>query len=80
MANIDGIIAKLEFVNKLCDDILEKQEKILANQKALQSRATELRNEAEAGEHTCPSCSGVGHFLVGNFDERCPECEGTGQA
>ena len=28
----------------------------------------------------CPSCSGVGHYLVGNFDEQCSECEGTGQA
>jgi len=41
------------------------------------TRAAEHRNEAE-GEQTCPSCSGVGHYLVGLFHETCTECEGTG--
>ena len=39
--------------------------------------AAEQRNEAE-GEQTCPSCSGVGHYLVGMFHETCSWCEGTG--
>lgn len=44
-----------------------------------QTRDAQQRNEAEAGEHTCPSCNGYGRFLVGDREERCPECEGTGQ-
>jgi hypothetical protein len=41
-------------------------------------RSLTLREAVEAGQ-ICPSCSGVGHYLVGNFDETCSECEGTGQ-
>ncbi len=47
------------------------------NIKSLLTRAAEQRNEAE-GEQTCPSCSGVGHYLVGMFHETCSWCEGTG--
>ena len=47
---------------------------------ALPDRATELRNEAEAGEHTCPLCFGKGYFLVkGDYHQPCGVCNGTGQ-
>ena len=38
----------------------------------------ELRNEAVEVGQTCPSCSGLGFYSVGNFDETCSWCEGTG--
>jgi len=46
-----------------------------------QTRATELRNEAEAGEHTCPSCEGRGMRAYGNEPGLwyCYACKGTGQ-
>jgi hypothetical protein len=31
-------------------------------------------------EQACPSCSGVGRYLVGDFMVLCDWCEGTGQA
>ena len=32
----------------------------------------------DATSETCPSCSGYGNYLVGDFRETCPECEGSG--
>lgn len=40
------------------------------------TRSAEQRNDAET--RTCPACSGVGNYFVGNFRETCSECEGTG--
>jgi hypothetical protein len=34
--------------------------------------------QTSTSDTTCPSCSGYGHYLVGDRDEICPECEGTG--
>jgi hypothetical protein len=43
-------------------------------------RYTSLRRTSRSADTACPACSGVGHYLVGNFDETCSECEGTGKA
>lgn len=43
----------------------------------LDSRSPTLRAAVES-EHTCPSCSGEGKFLVGDVMETCTWCEGTG--
>jgi len=42
-------------------------------------RDAQLRIGADDAGQQCPSCSGYGHFLVGDRDERCPECGGSGQ-
>lgn len=43
--------------------------------------AVELRNEAEAGEHTCPSCEGRGMRAYNDAPGLwfCFDCKGTGQ-
>ena len=77
-------MAYLNQIKDELDEINEKLERMKELLKVLNEGFEELRissaritpRAAESG--TCPSCSGEGHFLVGNFDERCPECEGTG--
>jgi hypothetical protein len=85
---LEGDIVKLILTDEIMDVspgvLLFSKERLaeileFINDDARHDRDAELPNEAEAGEHSCPACSGMGHYLVGNFYEICPECEGTGQ-
>ena len=50
MANLDSITNDLASVNKMLDEILEKQDRVLANQEALQPRAAQLLRAPERSE------------------------------